>query len=182
MPIRLEYIGREIVRRDPMKFLDQLRAKYPTLTERGLHEVAGREFAKRHPRHDKQVIHLFGEDITAEDLETIIAWPIMDPKEKRVLLKLTPAERAAKVDPKGLSRTYVWRASNQWTQEVTDADAAVLRASPAAGWFRDIDVHGPYVVARAWDFPVAERFEAPTLAEGKRFVADVTRKQQWTGR
>ena len=178
---RLEYIGREIIRRDPMKFLDQLRAKYPTLTERGLHEVAGREFSKRHPRHDRQVIHLFGEDIASEDIETIPAWPIVDPKEKRVLLKLTPAERMAKVDPQGLSRTYVWRASNQWVQDVTDADAAVLRASTARGWFRDYDTHGPFVPQQTWDFPVAERFEAANPAEGKRFIADVTRKQQWKG-
>ena len=42
MPVRLEFVGRDIIRRDPMTFLDQLRAKYPTLNERGLHEVAGR--------------------------------------------------------------------------------------------------------------------------------------------
>lgn len=181
MPVRLEFLGRDIVRRDPMKFLDQLRAKYPSLNERGLHEVAGREFVKKKPRNPAMVVHLFGEDIATAELETIAAWPIMDPKEKRVLLKLTPEQRAARVDPKGLSRTYVWRESNQWTQEVTDADAAVLRESAARTWFRDIDAHGPFVVARAWDFPVAERYEAPTVAEGKRFVADVTRKQQWKG-
>lgn len=181
MPVRLEYLGREVIRRNPMQFLEQLRAKYPTLTERGLHEVAGREFSRRHPRHPRQVIHLFGEDIASEDLEAIPAWPIVDPKEKRILVKLSPEQRKAKVDPKGLSRTYVWRASNDWVQEVTDADAEVLRNSTAAGWFRDYDAHGPFQPQRAWDFPVAERFEAPSIDEGKRFVADVTRKPQWKG-
>jgi hypothetical protein len=182
MPIRLEFVGRDITRRDPMKFLAELRAKYPTLTERGLHEVAGREFARKKPRNPAMVVHLFGEDITADDLETIAAWPIIDPKEKRVLLRLSPAERAGKVDPQGLGQTYVWRESNGWTQEVTDADAAVLRRSTARTWFRDIDAHGPFVVARAWDFPVAERQAVPNLHEAQKFLADVTRKPQWTGR
>lgn len=178
---RLEFIGRDIIRRNPMQFLDQLRAKYPTLNERGLHEVAGREFQKKKPRNPAMVVHLFGEDIASDDLEGIAAWPDVDPKEKRVLLRLTPAERAARVDPQGLSRTYVWRQSNGWVQEVTDADAEVLRRSTARTWFRDIDAHGPFVVKRAWDFPVAERFEAPNMAEGKRFIADVTKQKSWKG-
>lgn len=176
---RLEFIGREAIRRDPMKFLEQLRAKYPNLSERGLHEVAGAEFQKRKPRNPAMVVHLFGEDILADDLSTIEAWPIVDPKEKRVLERLTVEQRRKKVDPQGLSKTYVWRKSNGWVQDVTEADAEVLRRSTAAGWFRDVDAFGRFVPQRAWDFPVAERYEATSIEEGKRFVADVTRKKQW---
>jgi len=179
---RLEFIGREVIRRDPMKFLDELRAKYgATVSERGIQEIAAREFQRRKPRNPAMVVHLFGRDILTDDLTTIEAWPMVDPKEKRVLERLTPAQREKKVDPEGLSKTYVWRKSNGWVQDVTEADAEVLRRSTARGWFRDIDVKGPFVVQRAWDFPVAERYEAGSIQDAQAIVRDVTRKKQWKG-
>lgn len=183
--IRLEFIGRDIIRRNPMQFLDQLRAKYPTFTEAELHAVAGAEFSKKAPRHRSHVVHLFGRDILTDDLTTITAWQWVTPAFRRILAQADHAKRAALIDPKlpdALEQTYVWRHENRWIQEVSDSDVAVLRRSSARGWFRDVDVHGPYVVPRTWDFPVAERFEAPSIDEGKRFVADVTRKRQWAGR
>ena len=181
MPIRLEFIGREVIRKDPMKFLEQLRAKFPNVSEKGLHAIAGAEFEKRHPRTPRMVVHLFGRDILSDDLTSIPAWPLIDPKEKRVLVNATRERREQMIDPQELSRTYVWRQSAGWVQEVTDHDADVLRRSTARGWFRNIDAHGPFVPTRAWDFPVKERHTAGTLADAQAIVRDVTRKKTWNG-
>src|SRR5690606_27743079 len=121
---RLEFIGREVIRRDPMQLLDVPRAKYcATVSERGIQEIAAREFQRGKQRNSAMVAHLFGRAILIDDLTTIEAWPMVDPNEKRVLERLTPAQREKKVGPEGLSKTYVWRKSNGWVQDVTEADA-----------------------------------------------------------
>lgn len=181
MPIRLEFIGFHVVRKDPMKFLTMLREKFPNVSEKGIHAIAAEEFEKRHPRTPRLVVHLFGRDILSDDVTTMAAWPLVDEKERRWLLQWPLAQRETKLDPPGLSRTYVWRKSAGWVQEVTDADADVLRRSTAAPWFRDVDKHGLWTPTRAWDFPVKERFEAPTIADGKAFVRDQTRRKTWNG-
>ena len=182
MPIRLEFIGKDVIRRDPMKFLEQVREKYPTLSERGLHEVAGAEFEKRKPRHKNHVVHLFGRDILSDDLTSIAAWPLITPAFRRVLADRKAAGTIGTlIDPEDLGQTYVWRHDHGWIQEVTDADADVLRRSKARAWFRNVDNHGLFVPGRAWDFPVKERYEAPNMTEAQAIVRDLTRKKTWKG-
>lgn len=186
MPIRLEFIGRDVIRRDPMKFLEQLRERFPNVSEKGLHAIAGAEFEKRKPRHNRHVVCLFGRDILSEDPTTIPAWPLMTADLRNRVLhpeqyQQTSGKRENLIDPVDLQTTYVWRHSADWIQEVSDHDAEVLRRSPARGWFRDVDRHGLYVPGRAWDFPVKERHEAPTLQEAAAIRRDLTRKKTWNG-
>jgi hypothetical protein len=182
MPVRLEFIGQEIIHRDPVAFLENLRKELPNMSEKAFHAIAGAEFEKRAPRHDYLVVHLFGRDILTDDITTIAAWPDVDPQEHPALLNATIAERERKIDPPGLSTTYVWRKSNGWVQEVSDSDLDVIRQSAARTWFRDIDTHGAWVPKRAWDLPVRERYEASTLDDAAKFVADIKRNPQWQGR
>lgn len=179
---RLEYIGAEVVHRDPVAFLNRLRKEYPHTSEKGIQAIAAAEFEKRHPRHAAQVLHLLGQDILADDVTTIAAWSDVDGAIKTSLLSASREQREKRIDPPGLSRTYVWRQRNGWVQEVTDHDVEILRKSSARGWFHDIDVRGPWVQPRTWDFPVRERFEASTIGDAQAIVRDLKRQQQWRGR
>ena len=181
--LRLEYIGKDTARRNWKRLLEHLRRMYPNVSETGIHEIAKAEFVRVAPRHDRLVQALFGRDILAADVTTIPAWPYLTPLMKRWVLNpaLEGRTHETLMDPPGLSRTYVWSKKNNWLQEVTDEDAAIIRASPARTWFRDYDKHGPYTPARTWDLPVVARETFTDAAEARRFERDQKRKKSWTG-
>lgn len=182
MPVTLLYKGQDIARRNVPALLDGLRAKYPNVTETALHEIVKVELARETPRQPGIVQALFGEDIRTEDVTTIEAWDLLTPFFQRLLRNPAAEGRTIEdiIDPRGMSRTYVWRQENHWLQVVTDADAAIIRQSGAATWFRDA-ARGDYVVPRAWDLPVRQSFEFMDPAEAKRFERDQRRKKQWSG-
>lgn len=181
MTTRLEFIGKDVARRNQKKLLEGIERQYPTMTQAERNEIALVELAKVQPRHKHLVQHLIGADVVTEDPTTMALWPIMGSQLKRVILGRSIEGRRALIDPAGLSRTYVWRASNGWVQEVEDADVDVIRASPARNWFRDADKFGPYRPARAYDLPVKEREAFADAYEAKRFEADLILKPQWRG-
>lgn len=110
----------------------------------------------------------------------IEAWPLLTRTLKQMILGTPPQERERLVDPKGLSKTYVWRKSTRWVAEVSDADAAIIRALPDESfWFRDIDRHGRYVQERAWNLPVIERHAFLDPYEAKRYEREMKRTGQW---
>ena len=181
--ITLEYLGKDTARRDWKRLLASLRQTYPNVSETGIHEIAKAEFVRVAPRHDKLVQALFGRDIYAEDLTTIPAWPFLSTFHRQWITDPATVGRTreALLDPPGLSQTYVWSAANGWVQDVTDEDAAIIRASPAKTWFRDANRFGPYSPARAWDLPVVSRETFNDAEEARRYEQEQKRKHLWTG-
>lgn len=182
MSKRLTFIGHDVLRRDPVKFLDGLRQRFPNVSETGIQEIAKRELGKTPPRYDRYVQCLFGEDILTDDVTTIPAWRWLTPILRRQIQGVPIEQRRELVDPKGMSATYVWRKDNGWVQEVTDSDADILRASNARTWFRDTDAFGTHVPTRMWDFPVIESQSFDNMFDANAYRKDQQRKQQWRGR
>lgn len=110
---------------------------------------------------------------------TIEAWPLMTRTEKGRIINTPVNERERLVDPAGLSKTYVWRASTDWLAEVEDADVEIIRNSGAAGWFRNVERHGRFRNQRAWDLPVIERHAFDDAREAKAYEDDLKRKSSW---
>lgn len=179
--MQLCYIGRDIARRDPAKFLDGLRAKYPAVSETGIQEIARTELGKTPPRYPQEVVHLFGADVLSEDVTTMAAWPWISAYFRRVLQQSDDDAKQRLIDPADLSRTYVWRRTNGWTQEVSDADVAVIRQSSARTWFRDTERFGAFVPTRMWDLPVIESHTFDNQFDADAYRKDQQRKARWRG-
>lgn len=113
--------------------------------------------------------------------QRVQAWPLLTPTVQTLILRTRRADRHKLVDPEGLSRTYVWRASNDFVTEVEDRDAEVIFRSAARYWFQNIDRHGRFVQPRAWDLPVIEREAFSDAVEAKRYERDLQRKPLWNG-
>lgn len=177
----LEFIGKPSPRRDLNAFHDELRAKYPQLSERGVHEVTKAELERTPPRYPGYVLHLIGEDIMTNDPSTIPAWPWMTGYERGRVMSTPLDERSRLVDPKGLARTYVWRKETDWVQDVTDADLEVIRLSDARTWFRNIERYGRWTPERAYDFPVIETHPMQEWNDVEAFRRDRERKPMWNG-
>lgn len=179
--VTLEFIGKPSPRRDMNAYYDELRAKYPSLSERGLHEVTKAELERTPPRYSKYVLHLFGQDIATNDPTTLPVWPWMTDYERGRVLSIPIADRPRLVDPAGLSRTYVWRKDTDWVQDVTDADVEVIRLSEARTWFRNVEKHGRWTPERAYDFPVLETHPMRDWSDVESFERDRERKPAWNG-
>jgi hypothetical protein len=196
MPKRLEFISYSRHRRDPEAFKRELRRAFPTVIAADLEKIATVELWKVKPRLDHTEVLLFGRDVLTDDVTTIAGWDVMSAKAQKHVRKHERAgtlPRLVSID--GLSRTYVFNRRNEWVQEVSDADMALIRAVEATPemikrrisrprhWFRDIDVYGPWQgFPRTWTLPVVEEFKATNLDDAKRFVADVKKTKQWPGR
>lgn len=113
--------------------------------------------------------------------ERVQAWSMLTPTVQGLILRTPRSDRHKLVDPEGLSRTYVWRASNDFVTEVEDRDADVIFRSAARHWFQNIDRHGRFVQPRAWDLPVIEREAFSDAVEAKRYERDLQRKPLWNG-
>ena len=74
MPVRLEFIGKDIQRRNMGALLRNLRRMYPHVSETGIQEMAKLELTAVAPRWDGYIVHFIGRDILAEDPRTIPAW------------------------------------------------------------------------------------------------------------
>lgn len=181
MAVTLEYIGKGVAKRHTMAFLDGLRRKFPLISEAGLHEIAKSELVKTPPRDKHTVQQLIGADVLAEDVTMIDAWPLLTKTVQSLILRTPAAHRHQLIDPEGLSRTYVWRASTDWLAQVEDADAEIIFRSAARHWFQNIERHGRFTPVRAWDLPVVEREGFVDLHEAKRYEKDLQRKPLWNG-
>jgi hypothetical protein len=190
----------------------KLKAKHPTISDHGINVAVKRMLDGYKPRHKGLVVHLYGADILTADLEDIPAWPWVSDAEKRRIQKypidkgervpndvdaevrrmvqeemagrLSPwmIHRSVLISPPGLQQTYVWRQANDWIQEVTDADYALILSTPYnRRHFRDPDIHGPYVPVRSYDTPGEEIGRARSLRDAEYLMRHVTRRPQWSG-
>lgn len=180
-PVTLEFIGMDVARRNLPAVVAGLRRKYPNISETGVHEMAKAELTMSPPRYPQHVVHLFGADILSADLTTIPAWPLVEPVFQDQLRNTPVQDRGRMIDPVGLSRTYVWRQTANWVQEVTAADVDVIRRSEARTWFRSVERHGLWIPHRAWDLPVLDSVAFTDPTEAKRYERDQQRTKQWNG-
>lgn len=179
--VLLEFVGKPSPRRNLNAFHDELRGKYPSLTERGIHEVTQAELEKTPPRYPGYVLHFFSDDILTADLTTLPTWHFFSKAEQRDMPRRTMEQRRRLVDPKGMSQTYVWRRENDWLQDVTGADVEVIRRSAARTWFRNVERHGPWTPERAYEFPVIESHPMTSKDDIEAFQRDRERKPTWHG-
>jgi hypothetical protein len=185
MPKRLEFISYSVHRRNPEKFKRELRAALPTVSPEDFEKIATIEMCKHKPRLNHTEVNLFGRDVLTDDVTTIATWNEMSAKTQRFVRRHAAAGTLSHlVSIPGLSRSYVWNKRNEWVQEVTDADAALMREdAKAKHWFRDIDEYGRWAgYPQTWTLPVVDEFRATNLDDAKRFVADVKKTKQWPGR
>lgn len=185
MPKRLEFISYSVHRRDPDRFKRELRQALPTVSPEDFEQIAKVELWKHKPRLNHTEVNLFGVDVLTDDVTTVASWGEMSAKAQRFVRRHAKAGTLSHlVSIPGLSRSYVWNQRNAWIQEVTDADADLMRGDPKARhWFRDYDVYGPWQgFPQTWTLPVVEEFRATNLDDAKRFVADVKKTKQWPGR
>jgi hypothetical protein len=190
----------------------KIRAQHPGITDMGVNQAIKRMLTGYKPRHKGRIVHLFGADILTADLTTIAAWPVMGDWEKRRLSLYPidtgdripddiegPARRAMQealatrgdirnvnrsvlISPPGLSRTYVWRQSNGWMQEVSDDDYALILSTPAnRRTFRDPDIYGAYVPVRSYDAPGNVVATARNLRDADYLIRQTQRRPSWSG-
>lgn len=190
--IRLVFIGKHehhMVRRDRVGFERMLRATYPLLRDVAIAAIVKAELEKHPPRHDGYVVHILGRDILGDDPTSIPAWPWMtnvvrgDVVDLSTNAALPVRVRETALDPDCIpEQTYVWRKENNWVQEVSDEDAARIRASQAKLWFRRFDDVGYYNPLDPWTLPVVETQGFASVGEYERFRREETRRPQWRGR
>jgi len=188
-------------------FVAWARKKYPGISDRGINQLTMKTVMAYQARTNR-VRTIFGRDILTADLEQIPAWPYLPAGEKARLLShpysggtkldagsvaVAREEQAGKLDRSavnrealvtpGLEQTYVFSAETPipWTQEVTDNDYHVILGNADRRFFRDPDLHGPYIPTRAYDaYPAIERHSGDK-ADLKHFVDEHTRKPQFSG-
>ncbi len=194
---RLEFVGKDVIRRNLDTVMARLRATYPNVSETGIVAMAQTQVVPIPPRLPQFVQCFFGRDILAEDPTQIEAWPFLTPDLRERILNTAAylgegATRETLLNVP-LSKTYVWSVKTDWVQDVTAADADLLRRveipesqiakgeTPPRYWFRDIDQHGPFVPRRAFDLPVVSRETFTDPGEAKRYERDQRRKRQWAG-
>lgn len=167
--MQLEYLGAPGPWRNIEKFVAAVKAASPHLDDTQIMAVVHRENARKRPRHNRRVFHMFGADILSDDLQSMDAWPYLHHTWKRdlplypiqggkhirstdddapVILQTAIAShgihhvnRRTLLVPAGLSKTYVWCQANNWMQEVADADVAIIRDTPVVKYmFRDPNI------------------------------------------
>lgn len=207
MTIPLEFIGLPGPHRDMAKFVNAVRERTPGITNSALQDVVHAAGVKLPPRYKRQAWVHWGADILSDDLTSIDAWPYLDPARRNEVARL-PREGGVTVtagDPKastlmrdalvkgtlnrrslmmpaGLSKTYIWCAANNWMQEVSDADAAILRSAPFARLlFRNPNYASGPVEVQSLTRPVVERFALTSLEDAQALERDHTRRPQWKG-
>jgi hypothetical protein len=204
----IEYTGGENPFADIAGFVGRVKAQHPGISDHGVNVTVAQILGLRMERHAKRVVTLFGADIMTEQLEDIASWSLLEwqhrariasyplhggdmadeanyaESQKQLVLRLDTENinRSVLISPRGLGNTYVWCAANDWRHEVTDADYALILATPARRfYFRDPDIHGPFVETRAYmGNPVLSRHQG-SLGEFSAFIDDRTRKPQWQG-
>jgi len=189
MPVNLEFLGKDIQRRNMDLFVEHLRRLYPHVSITGIQEMAKAELGAVAPRWEGYIVHFIGRDILSEDPRTIPAWQWFSKTERGKAYdaqrdQIRPVtDRLQMMDVTlPLETTYVWRLANGWTQTVSDADVEVIRRHPKARlWFQNADVYGPWTVKRAWDLPVTERLTFTNPDEALRYRKDLTRKHYVRG-
>ncbi len=185
--IRLEFIGKDVMRRNWKQVLEMTRAQYPHLTETSIEHIASDMMRQTKgpdgdsisvgPRIDQENLVAWGRDVFAENPETMEAWPLLTPIQRDTVL-----QGKCRFYPTGLSKTYVWCKQNDFVQEVSDADAELIRkATFIAGWFQNPEVYGPYTPVRTFDYEVAEEHEFNDLTEARRYERDIQGTKQWNG-
>ncbi len=192
---RIMFVGKRKHLGDLNAYHAALHAQYPTVSEAGIQAMTKAELERVEPRNANLVQHLIGEDVigamvvpgesanaNAWTCNEIEAWQWMTVTERKRIHATPMADRLELVDPVGLSRTYVWRESNGWIQDVTDADVAVIRRSGARHWFHNIDRYGEVdIETRAYDFPVTEQHAMTNWDDAKAFLKDREVKPAWPG-
>ena len=189
-------------------FISAVRKQAPGISNAGINAIVKQTMDNReYKRVPGWIVHRFGLDIMTADPTHLPAWRWMYPGWRDRVLKMPVAggavldgdaanvqrhvfstlqpehyNRASLISPAGLSTTYVWRAENDWLQEVTDADAAVLRAAKDAV-FRDPSRFGRWVEPRAWIGQVAptETYRFSQMDDIEAFDRDRTRTPHWAG-
>ena len=189
-------------------FVGRVRAAHTGITDAGVNHVVKRSLDGYNPRHSGRVVHLYGADIMTADLSSIPAWDLITPEEQRRIaehpmdtgeridpenVKVSQLELARRLDrrnvnrsvlisPRGLSRSYVWRLSSAWVQEVTDDDyALILSVQGNTRIFRDPDIHGPYTDARSYDAPPTATYITKDQGDVDALMRELTRRPQWSG-
>lgn len=207
----LEFIGMPGPWRDAAKWAGAVRAANPSLDDEQVERVLHRENARNRPRHPNGLFMLFGADILSSDLASMDTWNDLEPVWQRELpmypidggiwikpddddapmkLQLAIAQHgAARVNrrslmvPYGLSKTYVWRVSNGWVQQVADADVAIIRATPVVKYlFRDPNLaSGDLQVQRYERQGTGEVYQFSSIEDAKRFEKSLVSTPQWKG-
>lgn len=205
---RLEYTGGVNPHRDLPSFVKKVKTQFPTISERGISQLAKKALDLYDARTGVRSVSVYGEDILTEHPETIPAWPFLEDHEQRRILahpiasgerlgagtdKISRLEmanrldhgsihRSALVSLAGLEQTYVWRMRTLWVQEVTPNDYALLLAHPQMRRkLQDPDIHGPVLDVRAYDWHVTDRHIAHDMADVRALQRHFSRTPQFAG-
>lgn len=210
MAMRLEYIGLPGPHRDMRKFVGAVQAYKPGITDTEIESVVHRESVRKRPRHNGQQFQVFGADIMSDDLKSMDAWPhligqwqrdlpmfplqggiVVGSDEEYAAVRLKVAidthgaqhiNRASLLVPEGLSKTYVWCQANGFTQQVTDADVAIIRRTQILNlMFRNPDIADGPMRIEGFMRQATDKHAFTTIAEAKAYEADTAPVQQWKG-
>lgn len=188
-------------------FVAMAKSKYPGITSEGINQLAMKTVMAYQARTNR-VKTIYGRDILTADLEQIPAWQYLPDGEKARLeahpydggtklgagnVAVAKAEQAGSLNRGGINRealvtpdleqTYVFGAHTAipWVQEVTENDYHTILSKADRRFFRDPDLHGPYVPVRSYDaYTVIERGSGNNV-DLDHFVKENTRSQQWAG-
>lgn len=184
---KLEFVGKDVMRRNWKQVHEMVRAQYPTLSDTSIDHIASDmmrqtkgpdgESVTVSPRTNNTNLVAWGKDVFAEHPEGMAAWQFLTPIQRD-----TVRRNQCRFYPTGLSQTYVWCRENGFVQQVTDADADLIRnAAFIRGWFQDPDVHGSFAPIRTFDYEVVEEQDFVDLNEARRYERDLQEKKQWSG-
>lgn len=184
---KLEFVGKDVMRRNWKQVRDMVRGQYPHLTDTSIDHIASDMMRQTRgpegdsvsvsPRTDNSNLVAWGKDVFADKPEDMEAWRFLTPMQKD-----TVKRGQCRFYPTGLSKTYVWCKQNGFVQEVTDGDAELIRnATLIRGWFQDPEVHGPFSPVRTFDYEVVEEHDFVDLDEARRYERDLQEKKQWSG-
>lgn len=208
--IALEYIGQPGPHRDAKGWVERIRAAHPGISDIAVEGVLRRANAKYRPRLDMLPWVLFGADIMADDLTSIDAWAYLDIRTKAALqaypvhggeliTENTPGRamtlkraidtygqhgvnRASLMVPAGLSKTYVWCKANGFVQNVTDADAAIIRSTPVLNQcFRSASNADTALQYERFEREPVSRMEFRSLAEAEAYERESERRTYHKG-
>lgn len=207
----VQYTGKRSPAKDPAGFIRKLREKYSNLDEEDVRTMYTRAVMLSQPPTTSRA--LFGADILSDDVTKAPWWRLISPRYRQLILS-HPVEtgmvlrgsgqarkailhqgesrrginRQSLISVEGLENTYVWCKMNEWTQDVSPHDLAIIRRS-TDGKMRDfnrairvIEDEGPYDYVRPYGGAVVrERIRARTVDEIKYIFQDQSSKDIFHG-
>ncbi len=149
------------------KFVETAKRIHPraTNTPRKLSQYVARATVER-PQRAPWLKHIeFGADIMSNEFASLPAYQYFTSDQLARLLAMPMDLRQSLITMPGLEHTYIWLDQNNWLQDVSEHDIAVIKRHERRKWFSLPEKVGYHQDVRSYDGNGIEEFDQQPIAK-----------------